>query len=78
MEIFKAVCINPWCKVSFTYAPESIIVVDGEEIRPTQCPKCYSFDKELSGGVTWTDKKYEGDRWDGMPHRISYKVTNFK
>jgi hypothetical protein len=32
----------------------------------------------MSGGVEWKDKTYEGERFDGVAHQISYKVTNFK
>jgi hypothetical protein len=49
-----------------------------KKVAPKTCNKCRSFDTELSGGVEWKDKEYEGSRFDGMPHRISYKVTNFK
>jgi hypothetical protein len=52
--------------------------IDGVKFPPRTCPKCRSFDTELSGGVTWTDKEYEGDRFDGLPHEIKYKVTNFR
>lgn len=45
---------------------------------PRVCKKCKSFESELSGGVSWTEKKYEGSRFDGMPHEIKYKVTNYK
>jgi hypothetical protein len=52
--------------------------MDGDKkIYPSVCKKCKSFDTELSGGVEWKDKEYEGDIWDG-PHQIKYKVTNFK
>jgi hypothetical protein len=33
---------------------------------------------EVSGGVTWQEKKYEGPRWDGLPHHIKMKVNMFK
>lgn len=78
MEKIVSVCKSPWCKAHFEYFSNEIKIVDGQEIRPTTCPKCRSFDSELSGGVTWTDKEYEGSRFDGMPHEIRYKVTNFK
>ena len=45
---------------------------------PSTCPKCKSFDTELSGGIEWKDKEYEGSRFDGMPHQMKYKVTNYK
>ena len=78
MEVFKKICSNPWCKAPFEYTSEQIQQIDGEEIRPKQCPKCLSFSNELSGGVTWTEKTYEGSRWDNTPHQIKYRVTNFK
>lgn len=77
MEEFKRVCSNPWCKGHFVYTSNDIRIVEGKEIHPTQCRKCKSFDTELSGGVTWEDKEYEGDRYDG-PHQIKYRVTNYK
>ena len=45
---------------------------------PKVCKKCLSFDKELSGGIEWVDKSYEGNRFDNEPHQIRYKVTNYK
>lgn len=78
METFKRACVNPWCKAQFTYTSEQIQVIDGEEILPTQCKKCHSFDNELSGGVTWVDKTYEGSVYDDGPHQMKYRITNFR
>jgi hypothetical protein len=78
MENKLAVCGSPWCKATFTYLEEEEILVNGVKCPPKNCPKCKSFDSELSDGVTWTDKEYEGSRFDGTPHQIRYKVTNFK
>lgn len=78
MEEFMSVCSNPWCKSTFTYTEFDFIKSDENLIHPNQCKKCRSFSNEMSGGVEWKDKTYEGDRFDGMPHQISYKVTNFK
>ena len=64
-EIKTTLCTMPWCRVRFAY--------DGDEA-PTECPKCRSFDRDLSGGVTWTEKKYEGSRDDGMFHPIDIRV----
>ena len=47
-------------------------------VHPKECNKCRSFDKELSGGVEWKDRTYEGSRFDDRPHEIKYKVTNYK
>ena len=78
MEEFKGVCRNPWCKGHFVYKQTDINILEGVEVHPTQCRKCSSFDNELSGGVEWKDREYEGSRFDSMPHQIRYKVTNYK
>lgn len=78
MEKLINVCKSPWCKAHFEYFESEIKIIDGNGIVPATCPKCRSFDTELSGGVTWTDKEYEGSRFDNTPHQIKYKVTNFK
>ena len=77
MELTE-ICKNPWCKATFVYYENDMIDIDGVKIPPNNCSKCRSFDNELSDGVTWTDKEYEGSRFDGTPHQIRYKVTNFK
>jgi hypothetical protein len=64
----KTICSNKWCKITFEQEQSS---------DRTECPKCRSMDTELSGGVSWTDKKYEGPRFDGMPHGLKVKVTNY-
>jgi len=61
----KGICQSPWCKGTFYYI---------EDVAPKYCPKCRSFDGELSGGVTWTDKAYEGSRFDGQAHPISINI----
>lgn len=77
MEL-KTVCSNPWCKATFSYKEEDIMInKDGDKILPKVCNKCKSFDTELSGGISWEERKYEGDPWSGS-HRIKYNVTNFK
>lgn len=91
MEKMKTVCRNPWCKAHFYYTENDMIVLtdnrsskidvlleEVEKVPPTTCPKCKSFDTELSGGVEWNNKEYEGGRFDGMPHQMKYKVTNYK
>ena len=84
MEKMKTVCRSPWCKGTFFYTENDMIIIEGnknEEVQkspPSTCPKCKSFNTELSGGVEWKDKEYEGSRFDGMPHQMKYKVTNYK
>ena len=78
MTVFNSICSNPWCKLPFSYTENDYIKVDEEVREPKVCKKCNSFDKELSGGVEWNDKSYEGPINDNEPHQIRYKVTNFK
>lgn len=81
MQELKTVCANPWCKATFFYKEEDMTVLksDGEEVKvsPKVCHKCKSFDNELSGGISWEERKYEGDPWSGA-QRIKYNVTNYK
>lgn len=63
------VCSNKWCKSHFEPPTK-----DYEE---TQCPRCKSMQFELSGGVSWEEKKYEGERFDGSPHLIDIKVNRY-
>lgn len=66
----KAVCQNKWCKGTFE---------KNEDSEDHVCPKCKSMSTDVSGGVEWVDKSYEGSRWDGMPHQVSIKVNrNYK
>ena len=66
MNTKSMICSNPWCRA---------VIQVSEDWNLKECPKCYSFDKGgLSGGVTWTEKKYDGPRDDGQPHRIDYKI----
>lgn len=93
MEQFSSVCRNPWCKATFFYTENDFVFEKKEtdkrlvknkqeeppaKVPPIHCKKCQSFDKELSGGVSWQEKKYEGSRNDNMPHQIRYKVTNYR
>lgn len=77
-NMLNAICRNPWCKASFPFCEEDMTEVGGVMVDPKECPKCKSFNEEMSGGVAWTDKQYEGDRFDGMPHQIKYRVTNYR
>jgi hypothetical protein len=78
MEIFNLVCSNPWCKAHFSYTELNFIKTEEGLIHPKECLKCKSFSEEMSGGVEWKDKTYEGSRFDDKPHEIKYKVTNYK
>jgi hypothetical protein len=92
MEKMTTVCKSPWCKATFFYTEDDMVLLnpnsrtskidnlldETEKIPPRVCPKCKSFDTELSGGVNWSDKEYEGSRFDGTPHQLKYKVTNYK
>jgi hypothetical protein len=73
----KTICKNPWCKGTFEYKEEEMVEIDGVKAPPQQCKKCKSFANELSAGIEWKDKKYEGSRDDGMAHEISYKVNKY-
>jgi len=61
----KMLCSNPWCKATCDV---------NEDYESKECPKCLSFGNDMSGGVTWTEKKYEGSRFDGHAHQIDIKV----
>jgi len=78
MEKFIGICSSPWCKAHFEYTELDLVVSGDTTIHPKTCHKCVSFDSDMSGGVSWVDKEYEGSRFDGTPHQIKYKVTNFK
>lgn len=77
METLKTICSNPWCKAPFFFTEDDCKEVDGVVIEPKVCHKCKSFDNQMSGGVTWEDKVYEGDRFDNTPHEFKYKIRNF-
>jgi hypothetical protein len=57
----KITCINPYCKAIME-------VPDNWQFK--ECPKCIN----TSGNVTWTEKKYEGPKWDGQPHPIEIRM----
>lgn len=71
MENIKLVCSNPWCKSHFEFP-----INEGEKY-PTECSKCKSFDTQMSNGVSWETREYEGSRMDGMPHSFRYKINKF-
>lgn len=68
MDRKTSICKNPWCKATFYYE---------NEIIPNTCKKCDSFDRELSGGITWEDRTYDGPRIDGKPHTIKIDVKKY-
>lgn len=82
MESIRKVCENAWCKAIFFFKEIDMIESDdtGELIKlePPYCPKCKSFDKELSGGINWEERQYEDDIFTGQSFPIKYKVTNYK
>lgn len=79
MEELKSVCRSPWCKATFVYSEIDMSIDErGQKNPPITCNKCKSFNTELSGGVEWKDKEYEGSRFDSTPHEIKYRVTNFR
>lgn len=77
METMKTVCSNAWCKATFLFTEDDCKEVDGVKKEPKFCTKCKSFDTQMSGGVTWEDKVYEGDRFDNTPHEFKYKIRKF-
>ena len=78
MELKYEICQSPWCKARFEYKESEMVEnEDGVLVPPKTCSKCRSFETELSGGVEWKDKEYEGSRFDGMPHQIKYKINKY-
>jgi hypothetical protein len=68
------VCSSPWCKATFEVHPHEVVKSEsGDEIYPSKCMGCRGNDKF----VTWEDKSYEGDRWDGTPHEFMYKIRKY-
>jgi hypothetical protein len=77
------VCKNPWCKARFNFYENDMIIQKNEigdevMIEPIVCPKCKSFNDELSGGVQWEDKSYDDGSDFIETHQVKYRVTNFK
>lgn len=73
-----AICKNPWCKAKFYFNEDELVNLEGKLEIPKECKKCLSFNNELSSGVTWQDREYEGERYTNETHQIRYKITNFK
>ena len=61
----KGICKNKWCRATYLF--------EGD-IPPGECPKCKSFHKDMSAGVTWTDKVYNEPRNDGKAHHTAFKT----
>lgn len=70
----RIVCKNFWCKGTFIIPDEQY-----DENNPVStCPKCTSFNNELSGGVSFVEnKEYAGERFDGMPHREDIRIKKY-
>ena len=72
----EAICKNKWCKAPFKVRDKDIKIVNNKKIIPKQCPKCKSFNDDLSDGVEWEDKEYEGNPWKGVQeikHNVNYR-----
>jgi hypothetical protein len=61
----KGICKNPWCRGAYTF--------EGE-MPPGECPKCKSFNKDTSGGVSWATKTFNDPKYDGAH---SYDISQF-
>lgn len=62
----NSICKNPWCRAPYSF--------EGE-MPPGECPKCKSFSKDLSGGVSWADRKYNEPKTDN-PYGIDISQWN--
>lgn len=70
----KSVCSNVWCKCTFIVPEEDVTTLeDGTESLPRFCRKCVAQEDIVS----WEDKRYEGERWDGTPHQFTYKINKY-
>lgn len=85
MDQISKICKNAWCKAQFFFTESDMIESDeitenGEvlKIEPSFCPKCISFNYELSNGVSWEERQYEDDPFSNGPFPIKYRVTNYK
>jgi hypothetical protein len=62
-KMLEKSCVNFWCKVR--YEVSDIDLENYPEFYNT-CPKCRSYNTELSGGVTNNgQREYVGDRFEG-------------
>ena len=68
------ICVSPWCKATFSVDDSEISISEsGDEILPSKCEGC----RRNESYVTWVDKKYDGGRWDGTSHEITYKINKY-
>lgn len=79
----QKICSNPWCKGTFSYTEKDMVITydsnNNQLVKPPKvCPKCRSFDTELSDGVTWKDKTYTDSYNFDKPIPFSYKITHFR
>ncbi len=74
MERYTKVCEKPWCKATFIVLESNLEKgEDGSPILPKFCPNCEIQEPVVS----WEEKKYEGERWDGTPHEFRYKIKKY-
>ena len=69
---YSGTCNNFWCKCQY-----KVKIYVGDDT-PKTCPKCDSFNYELSDGVESKDIQYDGLRYDGKAHETSFKFSKYK
>lgn len=70
--IKKQTCSNFWCK-----APFDVKFYEGDSF-PKTCPKCDSFNYELSDGIEHEQRHYDGPRQDGLAHQVDFHFSKYK
>lgn len=68
----KQTCSNFWCK-----SPFDVKFFEGDDF-PKTCPKCDSFNYELSDGIESGEKHYDGPRQDGLAHEVDFHFSKYK
>lgn len=68
----KQTCANFWCK-----SPFDVKFYEGDDF-PKTCPKCDSFNYELSDGIESGERHYDGPRQDGMAHEVAFHFSKYK
>lgn len=71
-EKSEFICSMKWCKVAYI---DYRYLWYEKDIKT--CPKCRSFDGELSGGVSFSDKNYFGNRHDNQAHEVEFKFSDY-